>query len=142
MKSEKPYLEKTVIVYNPQYGDNRVCKCGHRYYRHFDGYEDNAPVGCKYCPCRTFEEAALDARPLHLTKEDIEYSSTPFLGMVRVDTEHGSEEIGVLFPVEYVDELGKAAQRLMLQIAEYPELAHHAELFDTFTAICKEVESM
>lgn len=28
-----------------------ICQCGHVYYRHFDTYEDMAPVGCKYCDC-------------------------------------------------------------------------------------------
>lgn len=32
------------------------CACGHVYARHFDSYENNAPVGCKYCPCTTFQE--------------------------------------------------------------------------------------
>ena len=138
MKSDKPYLEQTIIVYNEHYGDSRVCKCGHRYYRHFDGYEGNAPVGCKYCPCRTFEEAALDARPLALTKEDIEHNSTPFLGMVHMDSAHGSETIGVIFPMEYVEELGNSAARLKMQVSEFPGLEHHIELFDTFIAISKE----
>lgn len=35
--------------YDPSYGDQRLCLCGHTYERHFDGYEDGAPVGCKYC---------------------------------------------------------------------------------------------
>lgn len=58
--STEPYLEEVVIEdtrkYNPNYGDDRVCKCGHPYYRHFDSYEDNYPCGCKYCDCYTFEE--------------------------------------------------------------------------------------
>lgn len=37
-------------VYDPQYGDDRLCTCGHPYARHFDSYDDNASVGCKYCP--------------------------------------------------------------------------------------------
>ncbi len=55
---EKSYLIEIVEVrkYNPSYGDDRLCKCGHPYYRHFDSYDDNAPVGCKYCDCHTFEE--------------------------------------------------------------------------------------
>lgn len=55
---EKPYLIEIVEVlkYNPNYGDDRLCKCGHPYYRHFDSYDDNAAVGCKYCDCYTFEE--------------------------------------------------------------------------------------
>ncbi len=35
--------------YDPNYGDNKLCKCGHPYHRHFDSYEDMSPVGCKYC---------------------------------------------------------------------------------------------
>lgn len=46
-----------IIEYNPDYGDDRMCKCGHRYYRHFDSWEDNYPCGCKYCGCYTFVEA-------------------------------------------------------------------------------------
>lgn len=30
------------------------CKCGDPYYRHFDSYDNMAPVGCKYCECDTF----------------------------------------------------------------------------------------
>jgi hypothetical protein len=42
--------------YDTNYGDARVCVCGHAYYRHFDPYEDMADVGCKYCDCFDFEE--------------------------------------------------------------------------------------
>lgn len=56
----KPYIETTItkIVrkYNPDYGDDRICTCGHSYYRHFDSYEDMEPVGCKYCGCYEFVE--------------------------------------------------------------------------------------
>ena len=44
------------VVYNPIYGDDRVCECGDTYDRHFDSYEDNAAVGCKYCECFNFKE--------------------------------------------------------------------------------------
>jgi len=37
------------LVYDKEFGDGRDCECGHPYYRHFDTYEDMAPVGCKYC---------------------------------------------------------------------------------------------
>lgn len=61
MAIEKPYIVKRKIVkelfYNPNYGDNRVCKCGHTYHRHFDSYENNYPIGCKYCNCDNFIEA-------------------------------------------------------------------------------------
>jgi hypothetical protein len=30
--------------------------CGHPYERHFDGFENNREVGCKYCPCEKFKE--------------------------------------------------------------------------------------
>jgi|GEM_PF-4223707 len=64
--SENPYIEKvitnTIRKYNPNYGDNRICECGHTYDRHFDSYENMSPVGCKYCPCGTFVEANLILR--------------------------------------------------------------------------------
>jgi hypothetical protein len=57
--SNKPYIEtitiETTIKYNPNYGDDIECKCGHPYYRHFDTYEDMYPCGCKYCQCYGFE---------------------------------------------------------------------------------------
>jgi hypothetical protein len=37
------------MIYMDDFGDDRLCVCGHPYYRHFDTYEDMAPVGCKYC---------------------------------------------------------------------------------------------
>jgi len=62
MDNEEPYIkeEKVVITveykYNPKYGDDRICECGHPYYRHFDPYEGWATVGCKYCGCGEFKE--------------------------------------------------------------------------------------
>ena len=57
---EPTYIVKHTIVserqYNENYGDDRVCKCGHTYYRHFDSYEDMEDAGCKYCGCHNFEE--------------------------------------------------------------------------------------
>ena len=57
---EKPYIEKEIkyveYLYNPNYGDDRVCGCGHTYYRHFDTYEDMRKIGCKYCECDHFIE--------------------------------------------------------------------------------------
>lgn len=55
---DTPYLEyiisKRIKKYNPNYGDDKKCVCGHPYYRHFDTYDDMYPCGCKYCACRTF----------------------------------------------------------------------------------------
>ena len=69
MNNEQPYIEekeKVVIskkrVYNPNYGDSRICRCGHSYYRHFDTYEEMSPVGCKYCSCGEFIEAPLNMK--------------------------------------------------------------------------------
>ena len=58
MKTEKPYITKRRVVidrfYNKNFGDDRLCGCGHAYYRHFDTYEEMYPCGCKYCDCRTW----------------------------------------------------------------------------------------
>ena len=56
-----PYIitERVIVdkVYNIHYGDDRICKCGHPYYRHFDTYAEMENIGCKYCPCWEFVEA-------------------------------------------------------------------------------------
>jgi hypothetical protein len=44
------------LKYNHDFGDDKICKCGHPYHRHFDSYEQMRAVGCKYCQCYTFEE--------------------------------------------------------------------------------------
>lgn len=63
---DAPYIVSYHLVenrkYNPKYGDDRICKCGHQYYRHFDTYEDMYPIGCKYCDCCTFEELIVPER--------------------------------------------------------------------------------
>lgn len=41
-------------LYDPAIGSDTLCGCGHVYYRHFDGYEQMKPVGCKYCGCSDF----------------------------------------------------------------------------------------
>ena len=60
----KPYLKKVikrvVKLYNPNYGDERICVCGHQYYRHFDTYDRMRAVGCKYCYCHKFKEKKAD----------------------------------------------------------------------------------
>jgi hypothetical protein len=37
------------LGYDPKFGDEKLCLCGHEYRRHFDPFEDYYPVGCKYC---------------------------------------------------------------------------------------------
>ena len=59
-KEDSPYLEyeykRILKKYNPNYGDDKICICGHSYYRHFDSWENMKPVGCKYCNCHNFVE--------------------------------------------------------------------------------------
>ena len=52
------YTKDTVCnnKYDSKHGDNRVCECGHTYYRHFDSYENMVDIGCKYCGCSEFKE--------------------------------------------------------------------------------------
>ena len=60
MKKQHPYLKIRKIVierkYNPKYGDDRICACGHVYYKHFDSYDNMLDCGCKYCSCDSFKE--------------------------------------------------------------------------------------
>lgn len=64
--SQKPYIITIRTIeersYNPEYGDDRICECGHSYYRHFDSYEEMEPAGCKYCGCDEFIELE-DGKP-------------------------------------------------------------------------------
>lgn len=75
MDNQEPaYLEtrevRIIRRYNPSYGDDRICVCGHSYYRHFDPYEDMDAVGCKYCQCAVFEEFDGDYKSaMHLLEQ-------------------------------------------------------------------------
>lgn len=53
------YVPLHILKYDPAY-DRDSCSCGHKYYRHFDPYEDWYPVGCKYCDCVEFESSSDD----------------------------------------------------------------------------------
>lgn len=57
---ELPYIVTQRVItehkWNPNYGEDRRCVCGHQYHRHFDWMEDHDPVGCKYCECLSFME--------------------------------------------------------------------------------------
>ena len=63
MSLENPYIDEEVVTivrkYNPKYGDDRICICGHPYYRHFDTYDSMLLVGCKYCGCYEFKESTV-----------------------------------------------------------------------------------
>ena len=133
---QQPYLTQTITVYNPHYGDERICKCGHPYHRHFDGYEGNAPVGCKYCDCRTFDEAALDERSLVVDLDLIRRSSTPFLGFLKISENYN--DVSVVFPLEYLEELARMARRMKGLVDK--EVNHHLPLLDSFISIADEAE--
>lgn len=79
MNKDDPYLiTKRIVIdraYNPEYGDERVCECGHPYYRHFDSYEDNRPCGCKYCMCYEFVESKFpEVSPILAKKANAGYA--------------------------------------------------------------------
>lgn len=58
--SDNPYLEElfmyTTKKYNPNYGDDRMCVCGHRYIKHFEIYDRPVPRPCRNCECPEFVE--------------------------------------------------------------------------------------
>lgn len=54
-------LDELGPVWSPNADQDAKCGregCAHPYHRHFDSYEDMAPVGCKYCSCHRFVPAA------------------------------------------------------------------------------------
>lgn len=60
-------------TYDRNFGDEATCKCGHPYCKHFDTYDDMAPVGCKYCECEEFVAApARQPRQIPLKKDSDE----------------------------------------------------------------------
>lgn len=67
---EPMYLEDIKLRYNPKYGDNNLCICGHIYYRHFDENDEMLKSGCSKCQCTEFRPHVAD------TEEDITTSDT------------------------------------------------------------------
>jgi len=57
------------LAYDPEFGDERVCRCLHPYRRHFDSYDHMLNVmlnvGCKYCGCEAFVETSCETCRLH-----------------------------------------------------------------------------
>lgn len=50
-------LERVPPAWDAAHEQDAPCAhCGHAYYRHYDSYEQNAAVGCKYCGCLEFIE--------------------------------------------------------------------------------------
>lgn len=83
--TQEPYISHEIVTvvsgYNPAYGDDRICVCGHTYYRHFDTHEDMVPTGCKYCGCYTFRE--LTTRTRWVLEENV-FSEKCFHEMIDV----------------------------------------------------------
>ena len=53
-------MEKSIkhLVYDPKFGDNKTCECGHRYIDHFNP-KTKKTWGCFYeynCGCKRFKE--------------------------------------------------------------------------------------
>ncbi len=55
LESEWSKAESPSTNYDETFGDEKLCNCGHPYRRHFDSYDDNCHVGCKYCECFDWE---------------------------------------------------------------------------------------
>lgn len=93
MEIQAPYFIEEVITktiirkYNPNYGDDRICRCGHSYYRHFDTWEDMSAVGCKYCGCWEFREADFTCCDNPKVERTFIYYDD------NVDSEYGYEEV-------------------------------------------------
>lgn len=112
-----PYITKRrteVIVerlYNPEYGDDRICRCGHHYYRHFDSYEDNAAVGCKYCGCYDFKEA-----PVANVNPDLAFRPVPAACDVYVTISPDDPAISYLEPRPHDPELAATREPMECKV--------------------------
>lgn len=122
MSNDDPYLTETVtedrMHYNPGYGDNRICVCGHPYYRHFDPYEDMEAVGCKYCGCHEFREAAgllaQDPVPVSKIRERIaRLKQIPIVGTLKHRGYAGKEEESVVVSKWWVDSFEEMVKLLL-----------------------------
>ncbi len=55
---EPTYIRRivTTVTYehNPKFDGDALCICNHPYHRHFDSYDNNLAIGCKYCQCSKF----------------------------------------------------------------------------------------
>lgn len=64
--TKSPYITTFSVninkEYNRHFGDDKLCQCGHSYYRHFDSYEGMEACGCKYCGCYDFKLAVSEIR--------------------------------------------------------------------------------
>jgi hypothetical protein len=47
-------VDRTEVIYDKDFGDDKLCACSHPYRRHFDTYDEMRAVGCKYCQCSYF----------------------------------------------------------------------------------------
>lgn len=101
---DAPYLEYEYKVtekkYNPNYGDNRICVCGHTYERHFDSYENMEPVGCKYCGCSEFVEKVTADKENNEVDERIECLVNELTEARREVLGRGCPYYGENFPCE------------------------------------------
>jgi hypothetical protein len=86
----RPQTVTEATIYDPVFGDEKMCQCGHTYYRHFDSYEEMKPIGCKYCGCDKFQ-STLTARPQTVT-EAVLREETEALRKYFDDFDHGQEE--------------------------------------------------
>jgi len=58
LKIQKPYIETYRLTlqkeYDPNFGDQKVCQCGHNYDMHFPAFSKKI-TSCKFCNCRIFQ---------------------------------------------------------------------------------------
>lgn len=131
MSAQEPYLTKVSKTedraYNPDFGDNRLCGCGHSYYRHFDSYEDMGPIGCKYCACYDFKEGQGElALALRKSEGDVEKHlevafrafeslGEPFIdGTFHQRTPGGQDVESVVISKQWVESYLKLRTRLLV----------------------------
>lgn len=128
----KPYIIKTIEerAWNPDYPQDKRCsKCFHPYHRHFDEYEDNAPVGCKYCQCYTFSEEEIDYNQLALTLQLIEVADRSYPGDDE-DQDYSAEYDALNIASEIVKTYPNLIAALKLAIDTIEGLSEQQAMYD------------
>ena len=109
-----------IHTFNENYDSSKICICGHPCYRHFDPYEDNCPVGCKYCNCYEFTPFATE----HLcgVTKILEHILSDFAFEKSIEAPYCTDQVYHWFRKNIIDEQYLPLYELIIDVLEENEL--------------------